>query len=61
MKKIKLNNKGYLLVEIIVAAALAMTVAWFLTDLTIKLKNKNDDEYVSTVFNDLKISLKEIY
>ena len=22
---------------------------------------KNDDEYVSTVFNDLKISLKEIY
>ena len=49
MKKIKLNNKGYLLVEIIVAAALAMTVAWFLTDLTIKLKNKNDDEYVETV------------
>ena len=22
---------------------------------------KNEDEYISTVFNDLKISLKEIY
>lgn len=48
MKK-HLNNKGYMLVEIILASALAMGVAYFITDLTIKLKNKNDDLLVKTL------------
>lgn len=45
----KLNNKGYLLVEIILASVLAMALAYFMTNLTIKLKNKNDDILVKTL------------
>ena len=45
----KLNNKGYLLVEIIVASVLAMTIAYFLIDLTLNLKEKNDDVFVDTI------------
>lgn len=48
MKK-HLNNKGYMLIEIILAAALAMGVVYFITELTIKLKNKNDDLLVKTL------------
>ena len=44
-----LNNKGYMLVEIILASVLAMVIAYFMTDLTIKLKNKNDDLLVKTL------------
>lgn len=43
-----MNNKGYLLVEIIVASVLAMTITYFLVDITINLKNINDDYYVET-------------
>lgn len=42
----KMNNKGYMIVEIIVASVLAMTIAYFLFDLVIKLKEKYD--YVQT-------------
>ena len=45
----RLNNKGYMLVEIILASAIAMGIAYFITDLTIKLKNKNDDLLVKTL------------
>lgn len=45
----KNNNKGYMLVEIILASALAMIVAYFVIELTIKLKNKNDDLLVKTL------------
>ena len=45
----KMNNKGYMLVEIILASVIAMVVAYFVIDLTIKLKNKNDDLLVRTV------------
>lgn len=45
----KLNNKGYMLVEIILASAIAFGVAYFLLELTIKLKNKNDDMFVKTL------------
>ena len=41
-----MNNKGYMIVEIIVASVLAMTIAYFLFDLVIKLKEKYD--YVQT-------------
>ena len=44
----KLNNKGYMLIEIILASVLAFGVAYFIIDLTIKLKNKNDDLVVET-------------
>lgn len=39
----KLNNKGYLLVEIIVAFSLAMAFLYIISDITIRVKNKNDD------------------
>ncbi len=45
----KLNNKGYMLVEIILASVLAFGLAFFLLELTIKLKNKNDDLLVRTL------------
>ena len=45
----RLNNKGYLLVEIILAFALAMTITYFVTSLTVKVKNKNDDLLVRTL------------
>lgn len=45
----KLNNKGYMLVEIILASAIAFGIAYFLLDLVIKLKNKNDDLLVDTL------------
>ena len=45
----KLNNKGYMLVEIILASVIAFGVAYFILDLVIKLKNKNDDLFVATL------------
>jgi len=45
----RLNNKGYMLVEIILASALAFGLVYFILDLTIKLKNKNDDLMVETL------------
>ena len=45
----RLNNKGYMLVEIILASVIAFGVAYFLLDLVIKLKNKNDDLFVDTL------------
>ena len=45
----RLNNKGYMLVEIILASVIAFGVAYFILDLVIKLKNKNDDLFVDTL------------
>ena len=42
----KLNNKGYMLVEIIVASVIALVMAYFLIDITIRLVNKNNDYYL---------------
>ena len=42
------NRKGYMLVEIVLASAIAFGVAFFIVSLTIKLKNKNDDVLVSS-------------
>lgn len=39
----KLNNKGYLLVEIVLASAIAFGLATFLITLVIRVKNKNQD------------------
>ena len=45
----KLNNKGYMLVEIILAFVIAIGVTYFMFELIIKLKNKNDDLIVKTL------------
>ena len=44
----KLNKKGYMLVEIIVAFALTISIAMYLLNLTIKFKDTNEDVYYST-------------
>lgn len=49
MEKNKLNNKGYMLVEIILASVIAFALAYFMIELTLKLKNKNDDLLVETL------------
>lgn len=43
----KLNEKGYMLVEIIIASVLAMSIAYYLLNLTYKFKNTNEDLYQS--------------
>ncbi len=44
----KLNKKGYMLIEIILASALAFSVAYFLLKLTYKFKDKNESVYQAT-------------
>lgn len=62
----KINNKGYMLVELILAAALAFGMAYFLISLTMKLKDKNDDMMVTTLTKTdqaiiANILMKELY
>ncbi len=45
----KLNRKGYMLIEIILASVLAFAIAYYVMNITIKLKNKNDDLLVETL------------
>ena len=45
----KLNKKGYMLVEIILASALAFGLAYFILELTLKVKEKDDDLFVETL------------
>jgi len=45
----KLNNKGYMLVEIILVSALAIGVGYFLIELTLKVKNTNEDLLVKSL------------
>lgn len=45
----KLNRKGYLTVEIILASAVAFAIAFFLMEITVKLVSKTDDVYHETV------------
>lgn len=44
----KLNRKGYMLVEIIVAATIAFSIAYYLLNLTYKFKSKSEDLYNQT-------------
>lgn len=43
-----MNNRGYLLVEIIVACTIAMVILYFLVNITVELKNTNEDYYLKT-------------
>ena len=45
----KLNRKGYMLIEIILASAIAFGVGYFILQMVINLKNKNDDLLVETL------------
>ncbi len=57
----KLNNKGYLIVEVILAGVLTFTMAYFLINLTLKIRNRYDDGNVETVMlNDKTIITNEI-
>ena len=47
---IKLNKKGYLAVEVILASVVAVSIAVFLIDLTVKMVNKTNDNYTNTLF-----------
>ena len=61
MNSRKLNNRGYMLIEIILASAIAFTIAWFIIDLTIRIKNKNDDVLVeTTVATDQTIAMNKL-
>ena len=51
----KLNQKGYMLVEIVVASVLAMSIAYFLLNLTYKFKNKNEDIQQSYIYTKDKV------
>ena len=53
----KLNNKGYMLVEIIIASVLAFSVAYYLLNLTYDFKDKNEDVYFSTAILSDKINI----
>ena len=57
----KLNRKGYLIVEIIAASVLAMGIAFFLVRLTISFSRKDEDIYKSISFtNDKNIITNKI-
>ena len=53
----KLNNKGYMLVEIIIASVIAFSVAYYLINLTIKFKNQNSDLYNNTIIKNDKVNI----
>lgn len=58
---LKLNRKGYMAVEIILASVVSITIAVFLIEITVKLVNKTDDYHVDTVFvNDKALIIKNI-
>jgi len=57
----RLNNKGYMLVEVIVSSMIALVIAYFLIDITVKLVNKNNDYYLESILlADKNIVTKEI-
>lgn len=46
----KLNRKGYMTVEIIIASVIAFSIAFFLMEITMKLVDVTDNEYADTNF-----------
>lgn len=53
----KLNKKGYMLVEIVISSVLAMSIALYLLNLTYQFKNKNEDIYQSISYSSDKIAI----
>lgn len=57
----KLNRKGYLTIEIILASVTAFIIAFFLIDLTVKLVDTTDNAYIDTVLiTDKALIMKNI-
>ena len=57
----KLNRKGYMTIEIILAAVITFVIAFFLIDLTMNLSSTTDDAYADTVLvTDKAIIIKNI-
>ena len=57
----KLNRKGYMTVEIIIASVIAFSIAFFLMEITFKLVDITDNEYVNTNFmTDKALIMKNI-
>lgn len=57
----KLNRRGYMTIEIIIASVIAFLIAFFLMEITIKLVDINDNEYISTNFmTDKALIMKNI-
>ena len=55
--EMKLNQKGYMLVELVLSSVLAMTIALYLINLTYQFKNKNEDIYQSITYSKDKIAI----
>ncbi len=51
------NRKGYMLVELVLASVLAMSIAFYLLNLTYKFKNKSEDIYQSISYISDKIAI----
>lgn len=57
----KLNRKGYMTIEIILAAVITFVIAFFLIDLTMELSSTTDDAYADTVLvTDKALIIKNI-
>lgn len=57
----KLNRKGYMTIEIILAAVITFVIAFFLIDITMKLSSNTDDAYADTVLTtDKSLIIKNI-
>ena len=57
----KLNRKGYMTIEIILAAVITFVIAFFLIDITMKLSSNTDDAYADTVLvTDKALIIKNI-
>lgn len=57
----KLNRKGYLTIEIILASVMTFVIAFFLIDLTMKLVDVTDNAYADTVLvTDKALIMKNI-
>ena len=53
----KLNKKGYMLIEIVLSSVLAMSIALYLLNLTYQFKNKDEDIYQSISYSSDKIAI----
>ena len=53
----KLNKKGYMLVEIVISFSIAISIMFYLMNLTYKFKNNSEDIYQSTIYLKDKVSI----
>ena len=57
----KLNKKGYITIEVLIASIVAAVIAVFLIEITVKLVGRTDDAYVDAVLNtDKALIIKNI-